>query len=431
MNKYYEEIYDYLKDIVIVDTHEHIPVAEKYREQETDILREYMTFYYSSDLASAGYKNMEYLIDVSKPLMERWLDVEPYWEVARYTGYGRCLDYSAKLLYGIDRIDRNTVEEANDRFVKALRAGNHYKTVLEDVSNIATNVREVIMSDLYDDIDTRYLKCALRMDNFMYPKVGNDIIAVENATGIRITCLTDWLDACNAVLEKAFATDYIVALKSEAAYERTLYFDTVTFHDAEKEFNHIFHTNGGYFRSDEVYHVGKDLQDYMMHFLCRWANKHNIPFQIHTGLQEGSENIISHGDPTLLSNLFMQYRDVDFDIFHIGYPYQDFVSALSKVFPNVYIDMCWAHIISPTASINSLIEWADSVPLNKISAFGGDYCFIDGVCGHQHMARMNVSRALAIKVEEGLFDVDEAKHIGKMLFYDTPKKLFRLNDIRE
>ena len=38
---------------------------------------------------------------------------------------------------------------------------------------------------------------------------------------------------------------------------------------------------------------------------------------------------------------------MDFDIFHIGYPYQQTLSALAKNFANVYIDMCWAHIISP------------------------------------------------------------------------------------
>ena len=75
--RYYEEIYDYLKDIVIIDTHEHIPVAEKYRDQQTDLLKEYMTYYFCSDLVSAGYQNMDYLKDISKPVMDRWLDVEP------------------------------------------------------------------------------------------------------------------------------------------------------------------------------------------------------------------------------------------------------------------------------------------------------------------------------------------------------------------
>ena len=48
--------------------------------------------------------------------------------------------------------------------------------------------------------------------------------------------------------------------------------------------------------------------------------------------------------------------------------------------------MCWAHMISPTASINALIEYLDSVPTNKNSAFGGDYRFVDGVYGHQYLA---------------------------------------------
>jgi hypothetical protein len=88
--------------------------------------------------------------------------------------------------------------------------------------------------------------------------------------------------------------------------------------------------------------------------------------------------------------------------------------------------MCWAHIISPTASINALAEWVDTVPLNKICAFGGDYCFIDGVYGHQLMARRNVSESLARKVDEGVFDVETAQHTAGMLFVDNPRALFAL-----
>jgi len=33
---------------------------------------------------------------------------------------------------------------------------------------------------------------------------------------------------------------------------------------------------------------------------------------------------------------------------------------------------------------------------------------------------------MSIKIGEGLFGLDEAKRIVKMLFYDNPKKIFRL-----
>ena len=148
--------------------------------------------------------------------------------------------------------------------------------------------------------------------------------------------------------------------------------------------------------------------------------------QIHTGLQEGNGNYLNNSDPTHLTNLFLEYPNTGFDLFHIGYPFQHKITALAKNFPRVFIDMCWAHIISPNASVNALLEWIDAVPLNKISGFGGDYCFIDGVYGHQLLARENIAKTLTIKVKEGLFTAEKAVEIAKMFLWDNPKKIFRL-----
>ncbi len=122
----------------------------------------------------------------------------------------------------------------------------------------------------------------------------------------------------------------------------------------------------------------------------------------------------------------MKYKNVTFDIFHISYPYQNTLAALSKNFPNVMIDMCWAHIISPTAAVNALVEFLDSVPSNKICGFGGDYTPIDGVYGHQKIARQNIAKSLAMKVDDGTFDLDFAKEICRRLLVDNPKRIFKL-----
>jgi predicted TIM-barrel fold metal-dependent hydrolase len=164
----------------------------------------------------------------------------------------------------------------------------------------------------------------------------------------------------------------------------------------------------------------------MFHYILDLANRENLVVQIHTGIQEGSGNILENTRPELLTDLFLQYPDVDFDLFHIGYPFQNTIIVLAKYFPNVYIDMCWSHIVSPNASINFIQEFIDTVPLNKLSAFGGDYLFIDGVYGHQYLARINVAKALTLKVSDGIFDIDKAKETAKMFFYDNPMKLFRL-----
>ena len=76
--------------------------------------------------------------------------------------------------------------------------------------------------------------------------------------------------------------------------------------------------------------------------------------------------------------------------------------------------------------MRALVELLDSVPANKISAFGGDFLLPDGVYGHQYLARRNVAKALAIKVEDGVFDVDRAKEIAKWLFVDNPARVFKI-----
>ena len=421
MAKTFEEIFNYLKGLEIIDTHEHLPYCESAREKDTDVLKEYLTHYFNRDLISAGLgiDDYEKVINNKLPLIDRWKLVEPYWEIARYTGYGRALDISVKALYGVEKICRSTIEQLNQAFLESLKPG-HFRKVLKEKSKI-----RISLLDSSLECDQSFFRSVYRLDNFIYPKNGAEIKEVERQSDIKICSLDDWLEACGVMLDKALKSGAI-ALKSGLAYERTLKYERASKNEAENAFNQIFKVKHLTEATNQVFTVGKDFQDYMMHFILGLADKRNLTFQFHTGLQEGSGNIIYHSDPALLSNLFLEYPDIDFDIFHIGYPYQQVLSVLAKTFPNVYIDMCWAQMISPTASINALAEWVDSVPLNKISAFGGDYSFIDAVYGHQHLARVNVSKALARKVKEGVFDLEKAKEISQMLFYQNPLKIFKL-----
>jgi predicted TIM-barrel fold metal-dependent hydrolase len=170
------------------------------------------------------------------------------------------------------------------------------------------------------------------------------------------------------------------------------------------------------------------FENYMMHAVLREADRRGLTYQFHTGIQEGNGNVIVDANPVHMTNLFLEYGDVKFDIFHMGYPYLMELGNLAKNFANVHIDMCWGHIISPEAARRGLIEWLDAVPANKINAFGGDYCFVDGVYGHQYLARRNVVAALAQKISDGSMDLDRAKEIAGWLFVDNPMRLFGLRE---
>ncbi len=418
MRRSYDEIYEYVCSLDIIDTHEHLPQREELRPLDTDILREYLTHYFSCDLVSAGLtaKNLELSRDISLPILRRWDILEPFWNAARNTGYGVSLDIAVKELYGHDKICRETIEELNVNFLSSLKPG-HFEKVLKEKAKIKISLVDGCKG--CSVCDTNFFRPVFRLDMYRGFAGRSAINKAREESGIPIVCFDDWLDATEKEMNRAIA-DGCVALKIGDAYSRSLYFPRVARKDAEEEFNQFYSGAISDLSNNQIF------QNYMLHFVLMLANKRNLTVQIHTGLQEGNGNMIANSDPTLLNNLFLEYSDIVFDIFHMGYPYEHMMSALAKNFTNVNIDMCWANIISPTACVNALVEWIDSVPVNKISAFGGDYCFVDGVVGHSRMARINISKALSIKVDNNCFDIDRAKEIALMLFVKNPERIFKL-----
>ena len=422
----YTELLDHIQSLTIVDTHEHLPF-EADRPKHADVLEEYLTHYFSCDLISAGLSDADMLVvrDSAQDLAKRWQLVEPYWRAAESTGYGRALTLSVQGLYGIDRIDAGTIGQLNEAFVAARAKGGHYDYVLKEKSNIAVSIRDA-MPDPYAEAVEPFV-FTMQMGEYISPTHFCQMRDTGAKVGVNIHTLADWMAAARKKIETHLnGKTRVVCLKTPIAYNRSLRFDKVSHGDAERAFNEFFDD-----RNLPDWRAGtkakKVLEDFMMHHVCRVADDHGLVHQIHTGTQEGNGNVIYDSNPTLLTNLFLEYRNCKFDIFHMSYPYVMEIGNLAKNFRNVFIDMCWGHIMSPEAARRALVEWLDAVPANKISAFGGDYCFIDGVYGHQLLARQNVAASLAQKVTDGTFDLARAKQVAEWVFIDNPKNLFKLD----
>jgi len=424
--KTYEQLLDYIEKLQIVDTHEHLPVESK-RDMASDVLSEWLLHYFSCDLVSAGLSDagLAAARDPKRDIVKRWKLVEPYWHAAESTGYGRALSIAARDIYGVPRIGADTIVRLNNAFIAARKKGGHYKRVLKEKSRIAVSIR-----------DTMPLEAELNApDPFVFTFKISPLIWVNHHSAVRawadkvdkrVHTLADWLEVTEALLDRCLKPGgRVVAIKIGEAYTRPLFFDKVTYAAAEADFNHMYHTDHSPDWRPAI-ETGRAYQDYFMHFVCRYADRRGLPIQVHTGIQEGNGNNICDSNPTLMTNLFLEYRNAKFDLFHMSYPYCMEAGNLAKNFRNVNLDMCWGHIISPEAARRALVEWLDAVPANKISAFGGDYCLVDGVYGHQYLARRNVAASLAQKVDDGTFDMDRAKEVAEWLLRDNPIRIFGL-----
>jgi len=427
------ERYQVLRGVVeetrLVDTHEHLPQEDERVGSEVDVLATLFPHYASSDLVSAGM-SLEELLEVRDarlPLARRWEKFAPFWEKIQNTGYARALNMAVRDLYGLDAIGDETYAEVTRRMREANKKGL-YRWVLKEKAGVDVSILDTETTD----VDRDFFAPVMRFDGFITAKERSDLEALEKRCGMPIHSLDDLVKALELDFERL--SGLIVGVKIPLAYRRTLYFDNVGYAEAEKVFRRIHGQR--VFKRVEVegsritvseglsFEEAKPLQDFVVHKLIQLAARRSLPIQVHTGLQEGNENIIANSNPVHLTNLFMEYRQAKFDIFHGGYPYTGELAALAKNFPNVYIDMCWLHIISPSGARAALSEWLDSVPLSKIFAFGGDYRFVEGVYGHARLARENVATVLSQKVEEGAFTEKQAAYIAQRLLRDNARELF-------
>ena len=412
------EILDYINSLEIIDTHEHLTPFEAQREQN-DVISEYLTHYFSVDLVTSGLslKQLAQVRGNELSVMEKWNCIEKYWERSSSTGYGQALTITARDIYGIDEINRGSIEELNKRYL-ATFGQQHYHKILKEKSKI-----KVAILDRFGEreCDKDYFMIANFIRPMVYPFNYDEIIDLEKETNISINTLDDYLHACEKQIDSFLKTSKI--LKCSLAYHRSLDFARTEKHLAEKGFHKIINRKQNDNTSDR-FECDIDFSNYIFRYIISLAQERGMVMQIHTGIQEGHGSILSNSHPGLLNQIFMDFPDMKFDLFHIGYPYQNELGVMSKMFQNVCIDMCWAHIVSPVASRRILSEWLEFLPYNKINGFGGDYCFIDGVYGHQAIARSNIAEVLSEKVEQGLFSVSKACEIGKAILYDNPAELF-------
>jgi predicted TIM-barrel fold metal-dependent hydrolase len=426
----YTEIKEYIDSIRLIDTHEHLPPEQERLNQKVDFLATFFPHYASSDLRSAGMSEDELLKirNHDLPLDERWEIFEPWWEKIENTGYARAIEIAARDLYGVNGINSETYRSLTER-IKEKNVKGLYRWVLKDNAGIDISIND---TQKYD-VDTEFFAPVLEFNEVLEARDRTSIESIGRSIGGSIHTLND---LCNAIKNK-FEThrESVVGVKIPIAYSRPIFFEKTSFSKAEEAFNEIFKMK--LFKRIEILpgyekrvpaDVGAEklipLQDYLIHLIVSEAERRKLPIQIHTGLHEGNENIVANSHPELLTNLFMEYKEAKFDIFHAGWPYSEELGALAKNFPNVYIDMCWMHIISPNRSISMLSNWLDEVPANKILGFGGDYAFVEGVYGHSVIARINIAMVLASKIDEGVYTMERAKKYARWLLRENAVKLF-------
>ena len=123
--------------------------------------------------------------------------------------------------------------------------------------------------------------------------------------------------------------------------------------------------------------------------------------------------------------LALQHPRADFDLYHLGMPSVRDAVMIGKNLHNVYLNLCWTHIVSQVQACSGIDELLDQVPVNKVLAFGGDYSRpVEKVVGHLHMAREDFATVLGRRIDRDLMGHDEAVALLIAWFWHNPLALY-------
>ncbi len=420
----------------VIDTHEHLASPRELYRQPPDFLATLQEGYLDRDLLSAGLglqRDGGIVFDTGKPLAERIAAWWPAWQATANTGYARMLEIACRDLFRVEEINPTTVPILNDRMAESRKPG--WLEYCLERAGIETLIKDPLPDD-YAECPPLF-RFTLRVDAFTRNCLNRHALyPLEERTGIAIHSLDDMVRALRRYVEQGIATSKVVAFKTSHAYFRPVAVDEMNRAEAERAFERLVHLQPDRPIGDPWGKQGADTQltsmelkplhDYLYHHLFAWAEEFHLPVQIHFGYQTGSGNFIQNSHPVDMIPIFLRYPRVRFVIFHAGFPYWQESGVIAKAFPNVFLDLCFVAIFSPLTARRILDEWLDSVPSNKIFAFGGDVHGPERAYGHSQMARDIVFQVMHRRVTEEHWSEAQACRFARLLLYENAKSFLGL-----
>ncbi len=406
-----------IEELEVIDCHEHLGPEPGRTGRQVDAF-DLVGSYARLDLLSAGMKERDYqsLYDHSLSLERRWSLLKPFWNDIRWGSYAQVVRLSMKHLYGFSDFDDRTIAPLSEAVAKANVPGI-YERVLRDACRIRTALTQCGTTRTGTPLLTPNVSAGYafsQTDPYPYQllRTREQLVSPAFAPGDSIASLDGYLDAFRR---------YLARSKSEgAAALKIASFPTETPDRTEAE-----SLAAGLLDGQRSTLPGVNaLQDYVLDEMVKVATELDLVVAVHTGYWGDFRNV----DPLNMIPVMQRHSETKFDIYHLGYPWPRQALMLGKRFPNVWLNLCWMHAISPRCTVAMLEEAVEAVPMNKILAFGGDYGHpVEHVYGHLVVARQDVARALARRIAEGYMSEAEALEIARRWFWQNPVDLYRLN----
>ncbi|HEX2976054.1 MAG TPA: amidohydrolase family protein, partial [Bacteroidales bacterium] len=306
---YEDRISSFVDSLRIIDTHEHFLDPEMVKRAG---FLDFSLFFLENgynDLVSSGMPDTLFSSFFGSALnpKAKWKIIEPYWSRAYNTVSNRIILQAVSDLYGIESFDSSSVSILSERMKK-----NYGGIWFDNVMRERCKADYIIQDAGKIRQGSNYVHYACRFNPWLLVRRKRTIDSLAMNQTEPIFTLDAFVKSMRNALSRA-SNNGMAVIKINIAYNRTLKFEKTGAEAAKKVFKTL--VNG-----DEQTELSekdaKPLQDYMLYMLLEFASEKNIPVAFHTGLQSGKGNFIENSNPVLLENIFREFPEVSFVLFH-------------------------------------------------------------------------------------------------------------------
>lgn len=203
-----------------------------------------------------------------------------------------------------------------------------------------------------------------------------------------------------------------VALKNSLAYDRDVNFDEPDEQLARAAWGKVSPPPA----------ERKAFGDFIVDHLCRIAAARDIPVQLHLGT-----GIIRGSHPLGVAGLIERHPRTRFLLMHLAYPWSRDLLGMAFVYRNIWLDLTWSFLLSPSHFKLALHEAIEVLPNESRMMLGGDNWHVEETYGAMQTARRLIAEVLDEKLAGGYFSRATAERLARRILNANAREFFRLD----
>ena len=163
----------------------------------------------------------------------------------------------------------------------------------------------------------------------------------------------------------------------------------------------------------------KAFGDYVVDRLCALAGERGVPIQMHLGTA-----LIRGSHPMYAAGLVERHPGTRFLLMHLGYPWSRDLLGMAFVYRNIWLDLTWSFMLSPSHFKLALHEAIEILPDESRLMLGGDGWHVEESYGALALGRRLIGEVLHERMQAGFLSEEGSRRLARRILHENARAFF-------